>query len=97
MSTPQGAPAKARFLVHAVTDGDPVRAFLDEAAADPDIAVVDTIGPRGQPHTVVVEISPDKALALAQRFRNSSPPTNQLTIEPDRPLSMFDSGPAGAM
>ncbi len=97
MTTPHGAAAKARFLIHARADAAPVRDFLTAAADDPDIAVVDTIGPREQPHTVVVEISPDKALALAQRFRNSSHPTNQLTIEPDRPLSMFDSGPAGAI
>lgn len=88
---PQGGAGKSRFLIHADADdeGAPLAAFLATAAADPEIAVVDTIGPRERPHTAVVEISPDKARALAQRFRSSAA-ASQLTIEPDRPLSMFD-------
>ena len=96
MTDTQVAPGKARFLVHAAS-GEPMTDFLALAAGDPEIAVVDTIGPRGQPHTAVVEISPDKARALALHFRSMSSPGHQLTIEPDRPLSLFDNGPAGPL
>jgi hypothetical protein len=85
-------PEKSRFLVHAAR-GSPLKDFLAAAAIDPEIAVVDVIGPHGQPHTAVVEISAEKAQLLAQHFRLTSTPSHQLTIEPDRPLSLFDSGP----
>jgi hypothetical protein len=88
----QNASGKARFLVHAAR-GAPLIDFLALAATDPEIAVVDTIGPRDRPHTAVVEISPEKARVLDQHFRSTGTPTHQFTIEPDRPLSMFDSGP----
>lgn len=89
----QAAPARSRFLVHAAL-GAPLNDFLAVAATDPEIAVVDVIGPRERPHTAVVEISPDKARLLDQHFRLTGTPNHQLTIEPDRPLSMFDSGAA---
>ncbi|TFW21314.1 hypothetical protein [Duganella callida] len=81
-----------RFLVHAAL-GAPLNDFLAVAATDPEIAVVDVIGPRDRPHTAVIEISADKARELDQYFQRTGTPTHQLTIEPDRPLSMFDSGP----
>lgn len=90
MAATQSAPGKARFLIHAKDDGAPLRDFLASIAGDSDIAVVDTIGPRDLPHTAVLELSPEKALALAQYFRSSSSFSKQLTIEPDRPLSLFD-------
>jgi hypothetical protein len=96
MTDTQVAPGKARFLIHAAS-GAPLTDFLALAAGDPEIAVVDTIGPNGQPHTAVVEISPDKARALALHFRSMSGPDHQLTIEPDRPLSMFDRRPDGPL
>lgn len=95
-------PDKARFLVHASADEmpsvgaagspphTPLRDFLASLPGDPDIALVDTIGPTDRPHTAVIVTSPDKARALAQRFRGAN---NLLTIEPDRPLSLFDQGP----
>lgn len=92
MTSSQAEAGKARFLIHASDDdnaaGAPLSEFLSNAASDPDIAVVDTIGPSGRPHTAVVEISPEKARALAQRFRSNG--DLRLTIEPDRPLSLFD-------
>ncbi|WP_373987893.1 hypothetical protein [Duganella sp. BuS-21] len=84
-------PDKARFLIHAAS-GAPLTDFLAVAAIDPGINVVDVIGPRDRPHTAVVEISHDKALQLEQHFRVTGTPSHQLTIEPDRPLSMFDNG-----
>jgi hypothetical protein len=90
-SATQAMPDKARFLVHAAR-GAPLNDFLAVASTDPEIAVVDVIGPRDQPHTAVVEISQDKARLLDQHFRRTGTPSHQLTIEPDRPLSMFDGG-----
>ncbi|WP_432379126.1 hypothetical protein [Duganella sp. P38] len=84
-------PDKSRFLVHAAL-GAPLNDFLTVAATDTDIKVIDIIGPRDRPHTAVVELSPDKAQQLEQHFRLTGTPSHQLTIEPDRPLSMF-SGP----
>lgn len=82
----------SRFLIHAAR-GAPLNDFLAAAATDADIALVDLIGPRERPHTAVVEITPEKARLLEQHFRLTGTPAHQLTIEPDRPLSLFDSGP----
>ena len=94
MSQAHTAPGKARYLIHAAC-GTPLTDFLARAETDPEITVVDLIGPRGQPHTAVLEISEDTAQRLQRQFRETGAPTHQLTIEPDRPLSMFDSGAAG--
>ena len=83
---------KSRFLIHAAR-GAPLNDFLAVAGIDADISVVDIIGPRERPHTAVVEITPEKARLLEQHFRLTGTPDHQLTIEPDRPLSLFDSGP----
>jgi len=93
MPFPEDASNKARFLVHSM-GGAALSDFLALAVTDPEIDVVDTIGPRDRPHTAVVEISPDKARVLDQHFRSTSTPSHHLTIEPDRPLSMFDGAPA---
>lgn len=94
MSQAPIAQGKARYLVH-VAEGTPMTDFLALAETDPEITVVDLIGPRGQPHTAVLEISAETANRLARQFRDASPPSHQLTIEPDRPLSMFDNAAAG--
>ena len=75
--------------------GTPLTDFLALAETDPEITVIDLIGPRGQPHTAVLEISEDTAQRLQRQFRNASAPPHHLTIEPDRPLSLFDRGAAG--
>jgi hypothetical protein len=83
----QPAPAKGRFMISAVDEADESLAeFVRTSHTDPDIALVDAIGPPGQPHTVVVDVTADKARALAQRFRVS----NKLLIEPDGPLTLFN-------
>jgi hypothetical protein len=89
---PQPEQAKSRFLIHAAR-GAPLNDFLAVAGIDADISVVDVIGPHERPHTAVVEITPEKARLLEQHFRLTGTPGHQLTIEPDRPLSMFDTGP----
>ena len=94
MSQAHTAPGRARYLVHAA-DGTPLTDFLALAETDPEIAVVDLIGPRGQPHTAVLEISDETAQRLQRHFDDTNAPSHQLTIEPDHPLSMFDNGAAG--
>jgi hypothetical protein len=94
MSQAQPAPGKARYLIH--TDcGTLLTEFLTLTENDPEITVVDLIGPREQPHTAVLEISAATAQRLQRQLRDAGTPSHQLTIEPDRPLSMFDSGAAG--
>ncbi len=85
---PQTAPGadKVRFIIRATGDIAPLASFLDAARFDPAMVVVDTIGPTGFPHTAIIEMSPATAHLLEQRFRASK----QLTIEPDRPLSLFN-------
>jgi hypothetical protein len=85
---------KARYLVHAAS-GSPLTDFLALAETDPEITVADLIGPRGQPHTAVLEITAETAQRLQRQFRNTSIPSHQFTIEPDRPLSMYDGGASG--
>ena len=94
MSQAHTAPGKARYLVHAAC-GTLLTDFLALAETDPEITVVDLIGQRGQPHTAVLEISDETAQRLQGQFRDTNTPSHQLTIEPDRPLSMFDNGAAG--
>lgn len=76
----------ARYIIRAVDDGPALAAFMDALRADPALRLVDTIGPQGQPHTAVVETDVATAARLKESFRSS----NQLMIEPDGPLSLFD-------
>ncbi len=73
-----------RYIIRAM-EIKPLADFINEVNEDPAMQLLDTIGPVGQPHTAVVEMSYDKAISLEQRFRTS----NKLKIEPDRPLSLF--------
>lgn len=85
--------APAHYLIHA-SEHTAMQDFLAHAELDPEIRILDRIGPADVPHTLVVEISSAKAHALAQQFRNAAP---QLTIEPDQPLTMFDMLSAGPL
>ena len=85
--------APAHYLIHA-SEHPAMQDFLRLAELDPEIRILDRIGPPEAPHTLVVEISSAKARALDQQFRNTSP---QLTIEPDQPLTMFDMLSAGPL
>lgn len=78
-------PAKARYIIRAKNALAPLAAFVDSIRSDPDIELVDTIGPPGQVHTAVIEVAAGQALLLERRFSNS----NELMIERDQPLSMF--------
>ena len=76
-------PDKAKFLISA-KDNVPLNDVLATLAEDPDVDIVDTIGPRDEPHTAVVEIRAVKAQAWARRLLANN---QQLIIEPDQPLS----------
>ena len=78
-------PGKGRYIIRSRNDDKSLADFLLDAGKDPAIEVIDTIGPAGKPHTIVAEMSADTARSLEQRFNS----TNQLIIEPDRPLSLF--------
>jgi len=77
-------PGIGRYIVRA-RQAERLVEFIDDIRNDPDMELVDMIGPAGQPHTAVVLMSDDTARTLQQRFHA----THQLTIEPDRPLSLF--------
>lgn len=84
-SGPVQGRTSSRYIVRAAADSRALSAFIDDIAANPAVRLVDTIGPSaGPPHTAVVDTDPDTAEQL--RRRN----LNQLTIEPDQPLSLFD-------
>lgn len=84
-SGPVQGRTSSRYIVRAAADSRALSAFIDDIAANPAVRLVDTIGPSaGPPHTAIVETDPDTAEQL--RRRN----LNQLTIEPDQPLSLFD-------
>jgi hypothetical protein len=89
MTIPTG-PGTGRYIIRAKADSKPIAEILAEILAafgnDPAIKVVDTIGPAGRQHTVVAEMPHDTARSLEQRFHNA----NQLIIEPDRPLSLYE-------
>lgn len=76
----------SRYLIRAATDGPVLAAFVGRIRANAAVRVVDTIGPHDTPHTVVIETDAATAEQLKESFRS----TNQLMIEPDRPLSLFD-------
>lgn len=76
---------KVRFIVRGRGNGA-LTDFLAMINNDPAIELVDTIGPEQGPHTAVVAVAPEQALSFEQRVRN----LQQLMIERDRPLSLFD-------
>jgi hypothetical protein len=75
-----------RYIVRARGDNATLAEFLAALPNEPGLELVDTIGPAQGPHTAVVAVPADLAPSFEQRFRNSQ----QLMIERDRPLSLFD-------
>jgi len=82
MPLPDG-PDTAKYLISAKDDA-PLKEVLATLADDPDVDIVDTIGPRDEPHTAVVQVNAGKAQDWARRLLANN---QQLIIEPDRPLS----------
>ena len=77
---------KIRFIVRARAEGSTLNDFLTTIRGDPQLELVDTIGPQGLAHTAIVATTTEHAPAFEQRFRHSP----ELMIERDRPLSLFD-------
>jgi hypothetical protein len=77
---------KMRFIVRAPDEGSALADFLTIIKSDPELELVDIIGPEHRPHTAVVAVALEQAPSFEQRFRN----LKQLLIERDRPLSLFD-------
>jgi hypothetical protein len=75
-----------RYIIRSTHEAVSLDDVVKDIEADPGIELLDLIGPAGQPHTAVVSMPQEKAAALEQRYRTSNKP---LTIEPDRPLSLF--------
>ena len=78
-----------RYIVRS-EDPKTLADFIDEAKADPELELADTIGPAGAPHTAVYVLPHEKAQTLQQRFEASQP--GRLFIERDRPLTLFGNG-----
>jgi len=76
----------SRYIIRAVDDGPALAAFIAGIPAIPAVRLVDTVGSKAQPHTAIVETDALTAEQLGLSFRS----LNQLMIEPDRPLSLFD-------
>jgi len=74
-----------RYIVRAASDDNVLAQFLSTLGAEPGVQLVDIIGPSsGPPHTAVVETD----APTAERLRQQT--IDQLTIEPDQPLSLSD-------
>lgn len=87
MPMPQGGPGRGRYLITASltgSNGTRLQLFLQDARRDTELQLLDTLGPANAPHTLVFEMTHDKAAALAQRFQAEG----SLQIEPDQPLSL---------
>lgn len=77
---------KARYIVRARDEGSTLTDFLTMIETEPELNLVDTIGPAGHPHTAVVAVDAQHAHSFEQRFSK----LQQLMIERDRPLSLLD-------
>jgi predicted phosphoribosyltransferase len=88
MLTP--GPQKGQTGRYIIRSEDPaqVNELIEKIRQDPAIEVQDVIGPAGQPHTVVASMPHEKARLLEGDLAQAKVRT---TIEPDRPLSLFDN------
>lgn len=87
---PTSATGGTRYIIRSAQAGL-MAELIRRIQEDPAIELLDVVGPSGEPHTAVVSTSPEIAAALELQFRAS----NQFTIEPDRPLSLYGAaGPA---
>jgi len=84
MSAIQGGSGRGRYLIIA-NDNLRLRRFVDDAHKDPELDLIEMIGPTNAPHTAVYEMAHNKAATLQQSFQAE----RALRIEPDKPLSLF--------
>lgn len=88
MATIQGGPGRGRYLV-SCTDGAKLARFVSDSHADPELQLIETLGPQGAPHTAVFDMAHAIAAQLEHRFASSG----DMKIEPDQPLSLFGPSP----
>ena len=86
----QGGPGRGRYLV-SCPDSGKLTDFVTGASGNPDLRLLDTVGPPGAPHTAVFDMSHDKAAELQRHFAAAG----ELKIEPDQPLSLFGDASPG--
>jgi hypothetical protein len=86
MQAIKGGPGRGHYLISSV-DSKQLSDFIASAGDDPALQLIEIIGPQDSPHTAIYDMPHDSAAELARRFQTSG----NLKIEPDRPLSLFDS------
>jgi hypothetical protein len=86
MRTIEGGPGSGRYLISCGNSGM-LSEFIHNSYKDPGLQLIDTMGPVGAPHTAVYEMAHQRASELQHLFSQSG----ELKIEPDQPLSMFDT------
>ncbi len=88
MPVTQHEPGRGRYLVSLssnLTDSGKLADFVSQASANPDLRLLELIGPAGAAHTAIFDMSHDIAAQLEGHFAAGG----DLKIEPDQPLSMF--------
>ncbi len=81
----QSSPGRGRYLVSSAS-GDKLSTFLSEVGSQPELHLLDKLGPSDAPHTAVFDMPHEKAAQLEQRFAG----VGELKIEPDQRLTMMD-------
>lgn len=71
-----------RYIVRA-QDATRLKDFIASVQTNPQMVLLETIGPADHPHTAIFSMPHDTARALQERY------AQHLTIEPDQPLSLF--------
>jgi hypothetical protein len=75
--------SRERYMVAQRTQGDLLSKLAAQFHTDPEIAVLDKIGPAEQPDTLVVSMTPDRARQLKADY------AGKLIVEKDAPLTAF--------
>ncbi len=88
MATLSESPGRGRYLI-SCTDGAKLASFIADASGNPELQLIDIIGPPRAPHTAVFDMAHGTAAKLESQFAARG----DLKIEPDRPLSLFGPSP----
>ena len=86
MQAIKGGSGRGHYLVSS-NDSTQLSDFIAGASDDSSLTLLQIVGPHDAPHTALYDMPHDSAAELARRFQLAG----TLKIEPDRPLSLFDS------
>ncbi len=86
MPTIQSGPGRGRYLVSCI-DSSRLARFVADSHGNPELQLLDTLGPQDAPHTAVYEMPHATAARLEKHFEAGG----DMKIEPDQPLSLFVS------